>query len=279
MAAWDEVTPDLTTRDRLWGAIVAATDSVTAASPAQPIHPAEHARPTRRRTRRRWLWALAPVGAVLLAAALVIPRWADWGRAVSLTDSHGVRVAYTDPPSGSLAADLVPMTEAELLDGADIFAGTVVGIQGIKVTFSDYDTAMSLLTVRVSEVVSEAVSGELSPGDDVTILVSPAVGLTCSICQVSGQLAVGAAAVFVAHPAAEGWAAALDGSEVFYYSDVAGYYLPDPVRYVFLDTDAGVAFATSGWPSLAPLSTPLDNNLSLAPNLATVVAFLRTAAG
>jgi hypothetical protein len=182
-------------------------------------------------------------------------------------------VTYTNPPAGDFAAELVPQTEAELLAGADVFAGEVSGVQGIKVTLPDWDTVMSLLTVRVTSVIR----GDLAPGGEVTVLVHPAVGLTCSVCQVSERVGVGSAVILVARPAAEGWAASLDGSDVFVYSDVADYYLPDPIRHVFLETASGVAFSPVGWPSLAALGTPVDADTGLAPDRAAVEAFLRAA--
>jgi hypothetical protein len=213
------------------------------------------------------------VGLGLLAAGLLATVLLRGPGDVTLTASHGVRVTSTNPPTGGFAAELVPRTEAELLAGADIFAGQVSAVRGVKVTFADWDTVMSVLTVQATSVIR----GGLQPGDAVTVLVHPAVGLACSVCQVSERLGVGSAVVLVAQPAAEGWAASLDGSDVFAYSDVADYYLPDPVRHVFLETASGVVFSPVGWPSLAAQGTPVDADTGLAADRAAVEAFLRGA--
>ncbi|MDR1265808.1 MAG: hypothetical protein LBK42_09685 [Propionibacteriaceae bacterium] len=249
-AAWDEVTPDATTQERLLQRIEAAN---------------ANAAPARRPARWR-VWALAAAGAVVLVAAAVVPR---------VFGPHGVTVNRVDPPETlGVALALTEMTEDELLADNDIFAGEIVRVDGIRVEFSDWNDTMSVLTVRVDQ----AVRGALTPGDEVTVLVHPAIGLDCSICQLTAGGGVGTTGLFVARPTDENaWAKSLDGSEVFHYSDVARYWLPDPVRYLFLDTPEGVAFSRFGWPSLAAQSAPVDADISLAPSLGAVEAFLRAA--
>lgn len=233
LAAWDSVNPDQETRVRMLGRVLTQAET-------KPVR------------RRRWQWwVLAPAGVgMALIVALVAPMVFN-GKDFPLTSSTGVDVTYVNhAPRESIEMDLVPRTESELLSGVDIFSGKVVKIETIKVSFSDWSDYMSILTIEINEVVR----GDLSRGAQTQILSSIPVGTICSICSTIERMKVGSQALFLATPASEGYAASLDGSEVFQYSDAGAYYLSDPVRPIFLENRSGIQFAAFAWPSLTTRS-------------------------
>ncbi|MDR0848093.1 MAG: hypothetical protein LBN10_03470 [Propionibacteriaceae bacterium] len=266
VTAWDTVNPDATARKRMLDHILTAgaqSDTVPADNSA--IDKEKHSWFT-------WRFGLLAAACLALIVAVAVPLVGNM-RTIELAASTGVKVTYASPPRGGSAAfDLVPRTETELLTGVDIFSGTVTKIDTIKVTFSDWDDYMSLLTVRVEKVLR----GNLTVGQETVILVHPSVGQACSICQLSTAMNIGTTALFLGTPTDENsWAKSLDGSEVFYYSDVADYYLSDPVRPLFVQTSSGVAFYTYGWPTLEEQGTPTaENGVSTVPSMQVVEDFI-----
>ena len=248
--AWDSVNPSAETQQRMLGQVLTKAQSTTRTS----------------RTTARWpLWkALIPVGAaVVLAAAVGISLFQN--PPFPLDASHGVEVFYVDDEPGSFSAELVPMTEEELLTGVDIFTGTVTKIEYIKILFSDWEAYDTILTVRTSEILR----GSLSPDDETRILVSPAVGQICSICQTTEKLSVGSRVLLLGTPSTSGFASSVDGTEVFYYCDAAPYYLSDPIRPIFLETDSGVQISDL-WPTLSSQSyTSLDEVVPIIYSMIT----------
>jgi hypothetical protein len=176
------------------------------------------------------------------------------GRAIPLTDSHGVKITSASVIStgGKSAFDLVERTETELLTGVDIFSGRIIGIQSIKISFPDWEDYSSIVTISIDEVIR----GDLKPGDTTRLLVSPAIGLKCSICDALEALRNGSNALYLATPASEGWAASVTGDGIFQYSDVADYYLMDPSRPLFVDhrRNDELVYAQFAWPTIAAQS-------------------------
>ena len=253
--SWNTVNPDSSTQTRLLGAIMAASPLAD-----KPVG------------WRRPVWRiLVPVAASLALIAVGVPLL-NLPQPIPLATSQGVSVGKVRwAPAVSAASDLVPLSEVEILAGVDIFSGTITKIDTIKVSFSDWSDYNSLITVQVDDVLRG------NPGAEVKILVSPVISRSvhCSICEISSMLEVGVSAVFLATPASQGWAASLDGSEVFYYSDVAQYYLSDPARFLFIPTPNGVAFSTWGWPSLAAHASPTEvNGVSTVESVAIIEAFI-----
>lgn len=265
VTAWDTVNPDATTRTRMLSHILASeTQPNSLWAGHSPVGKAKST----------WLtWKiLTPIAACLaLIAVVAIPLVGKMG-VIDLAESIGVHAAYAKPPLGSASFDLVERTETELLTGVDIFSGTITKVDTIKVTFSDWNSYMSLITVRVEKVLR----GNVSVGQETVILVHPPVGQVCSICQLSTTLSAGSTALFLGTPTDENtWAKSNDGSEVFYYSDVADYCLSDPVRPLFLQTAAGVAYYSWGWPTLDAQGTPTsENGISTVPSMQIVEDFI-----
>ena len=263
--AWDQVNPNPATRARILAGILDAAP--------QPVRP-------RQRTRRLNWRILAPVGAAVVVVLAMVAPMAIQVSELPLGASHGVSVGYATPPSWldspTAMMDLKALSEEELLTGVDVFSGTVTGIDTIKVTFGDRSDYWSLLTVRVGEVSR----GDLADGGQATVLVHPHItvgNVACPFCQLSSLLTVGTTGVFLGTPATNRYAASLDGSDVFYYADVAQYSLDDPARYVFVQTDSGVAFDTWAWPTLAAQATPTEQHgISVVASMSEVDAFLRS---
>ena len=260
--SWDTVNPDPETQARLLGRIFTAAHHESA-SPAP----------------RRPVWRiLLPIAiSVVLVAAIVVPLL-NRPHDVALTASHGVTAVWLPrPPQVSVAYDLVPLTEQEMLTGVDIFAATVTKIQTIEVTFPDWTNYMSVLTVRVDSVVR----GDLTPGTSTTILThnlwEPNVWVEGST--VSSLLKVGGSALFLGTPAAGATAGTIDGPAVFYYSDVAQYFLGDGTRPLFVQLDSGVAFDTWGWPTLAAQGTSRGDGTSTVANMQVVEDFIHSVIG
>ena len=201
---------------------------------------------TTRKPKTLWmtLAALATAG-IVLAVLILAP-----GAKIPLEQSSGVKVTSASViPKGSVVVDLLPQSETDMLTGVDIFTGDVTSIESIKVSFSDWSAYQSILTIQVASVVR----GDLVVGDEVRVLISPAVGMGCDNCEAHSMLRTSSHVLMLATPAAEGNAQALDGTGVFHYSDVADYYLSDPIRTLFVDyrRSVGEQHDSEFWSSLS----------------------------
>lgn len=257
--AWDRVTPGQSTQQRMLDNVLSGQSSY---------------RVRVRLFRRRVVGAVSIFVVLAVIVAMVAPRYFAVGSPIELTQSRGVQATRVNSaPTSGVMFDLVPMTEDEMLANVDIFVGTISRVDVIKVSFPSRDEYMELITVNVDS----ALRGSLSGGAQTQVLAHPAVSsnATCSSCAMLALLKKGTTALFLGMPTSG--ASFSSGSAVFYYSDVAQYYLGDPARWVFVQTAQGVQFDTWGWPTLAAEGTPaVQDGVSQVASMDVVKTFIRT---
>ena len=146
----------------------------------------------------------------------------------------------------NIKADLAYLTEEEMfaMNNLLIFRGTVTELQNISVTFENQLVVRSIATIRISKVFQ----GEISPGDEIKVLLPCGLDFRMEDTGVIRQIRVGMEGIFMPIAYDETSYMEMYG-KVLFLRDLAPCGLGDGMRWVFLMKDDGtLRFARFAYP-------------------------------
>ena len=206
--------------------------------------------------RRHWHW----MGGLIAAAAvtLFVVTWDSFKELIPLSDSSSnMSVAYIDEGDidvGMSSANLAEMSEDELFSKWEpaVVRGVVQQIDHIELDFNGQAEYQSIVTISVTDVYR----GEVEPGSEMKVLTVAGVGseVLQSDADVISELRLGMEGIFMPrrHDASHIWS---QNGATLQVMDVSDYGFPDGERYMFLNTNEGLAFSRDAYPSLRGAET------------------------
>lgn len=141
-----------------------------------------------------------------------------------------------DGEISNIKAELIGLTEEEMfaMKNLLIFRGTVTALQNISVTFEAHIEIRSIATIRISKVFK----GEISPGDEIKVLLPCGLDFRMEDTGVISQIRVGMEGIFM--PIAYDKNAYMEMyGKVLMLQDLAPCGLGDGMRWVFLKKEDG----------------------------------------
>lgn len=178
---------------------------------------------------------------------------------ITLVNSSNVKVKITDniPSMNSAASYSVRYSEDELINGEDkvIIRGTAEAVDNILIELDGLKEYRCLLSIKVSSVIV----GNIQSGSVVSLLLPfpIAEGVHTSISSVAEEIDVGTEGIFIAKIYNNG-SVYKTGDSVLYLNELAHYGLDDGERYLFIETDDGLLYSESCYPS-AEKANSLDD--------------------
>lgn len=179
---------------------------------------------------------------------------------IVLSDKTTAKVSYGCDSEAETATkgQLEYLTEEEMFahENMYVFRGRVSGLTNVTIDFNGEKEVRCIATI----VIDKVYQGELTAGEQITMLIPCAIDIIGSAVEDTGviaQLESGMEGIFMPWVYDENSYIEMNGA-VLMKQDLATCGLADGVRWAFLSTDQGVLFSQSAYPG-AKDATNLDD--------------------
>lgn len=208
----------------------------------------------------KWVATVASFCLILGAAAALLRFGANTdpqpGELV-LSNQTTAKVSYGYDGSQAAKQELVYLTEEELFarEKMYVFRGRVSELTNVTIDFNGAKEARCIATI----VIDKVYQGELTAGEQITMLIPCAIGSSSKPMEDSGiiaQLEIRMEGIFMPWVYDENSFMEMNGA-VLMMQDLASCGLADGMRWVFLSVDSGVCFFQNAYPG-AKDATSLD---------------------
>ena len=212
-----------------------------------------NAKAQKKHTHNAWTkWGA--IAACLVLTLVAVPMIKTQEK-ISLTDaSSGVTVKYTeDIPNFYSFGKLVALSEEELFaKDTEIFKGTIVSIDNIVLDFNGIEQYRAIAKITIENVYR----GSAQINKTVSVLLPGPVNedLKMEDTETVSAMREGMTGIFMPITYDETSVWQINDSTLA-LKDIADYGFSAGSRYAFLETDNGVVFAKSAYPSIADVTT------------------------
>lgn len=171
--------------------------------------------------------------------------------------SNNVRVTYQDPVSDiKVCTSLVYLSEEEIFHkyNTAIFKGAVIQIDNIVIDYNGYKDYRAIAQIEVETVYR----GEMKTGDTVSVLLPCPImeGMWVEDTDIISTIREGTTGIFMPVIYDSSYVSIQNGATLL-CQDICDFGILDGVRFAFLDTEQGLYYSSSDFPSI-PNATTLD---------------------